>query len=225
MLKKGIENPQTTAQKDSEKFRIDESELPADFDSLKSLEILFIPFVIFLVALSVFRYFSEPEVNSSQRSPSSISEIEAISVPTALKTVIQISNGDFDKSTTVGARKDLENGITPAFMEKSSAVILQKVKNGEMKFYSFTVLESIDDNGDEVQIFIDGLAYTPVVLSRTETKISVPIEFGKSKLITIKAVRDAGDGISFGAKVLKSEFLLDNIQNGESDSIYLGFSK
>lgn len=193
--------------------------------SKQNLRILFLPFVIFLSALILFRFFSERSLPEAHRSPSSIPEVEAITVPTALKTVLKISGTDFDRSTTTRVQKELTAGVIPQFLQKCSPVILEKLKNGEMRFYTFRVLDSIDDDGDQVEVLIDGQVYADVVLSRSETPLLIPIEYGKSKILTIKAVRDSGNGISFGAKLLQSEFLLDNLKLGETDSIYFGFTK
>lgn len=190
----------------------------------KRLKILFLPFFILLLAVGLFRFFSPPEVRND-RAPSSIGEVEPLSVPTALKTILKISGADYDKLTTSRIRRTLESGVVPQMLEKSSPSIVEKIKKGEMKFYSFKVLDSIDDDGDEVEISIDGEPFSTFVLSQAEVRLSIPIEFGKSKLLTIKAVRDAGDGITFGAKLINAEFLLDNILVGESDTVYLGFIK
>lgn len=189
----------------------------------KNLKILFLPFFVVLLALGLFRYLSPPEAQNS-RTPSSLGEIEPISVPTALKTILKISGADYDKQTTSRIKSSLESGVVPQMLEKSSSKLVEKIKNGEMKFYSFKVLDSIDDDGDIVEIFIDGESFSTFVLSKSESKLSVPIEFGKSKLITVKAVRDAGDGITFGAKLINAEFMLDNLLVGESDTVYLGFT-
>lgn len=190
----------------------------------QNLKILFLPFFVFLIAVGVYRLFavSEPKAN---RTPSSISEIEPISVPVTLKTMLKISASDYDRQTTARIRQSLENGVIPQLLEKSSPVIQQKIRNGEMKFYSFKVMESIDDDGDEIEISIDGMPYSSFTLSQSEVRISIPIEFGKSKLLSIKATRDAGDGITFGAKLINAEFMLDNILIGGSDRVYLGFIK
>ncbi len=190
----------------------------------ENLKILFLPFFVMLLALGLFRIFSAPEP-PNDRAPSSIGEMEPITVPTALKTILKISDADYDKLTTARIKRTLESGVVPQMLEKSSRAIIEKIKNGEMRFYSFKVLDSIDDAGDEVEILIDGEAYSTFVLSQSEVRLSIPIEFGKSKLISIKAVRDAGDGITFGAKLINAEFLLDNILVGESNSVYLGFTK
>lgn len=190
----------------------------------KRLKILFLPFFIMLLALGLFRYFSPPE-EKNERTPSSIGDVESISVPAALKTILKISGADYDKLTTARIKRTLESGVEPQMLEKSSRSIVEKIKKGEMKFYSFKILDSIDDAGDEVEISIDGEPFSTFVLSQAEVRLSIPIEFGKSKLLTIKVVRDAGDGITFGAKLMNAEFLLDNILVGESGTVYLGYAK
>lgn len=190
----------------------------------KRLKILFLPFFVLLLGLGAYRLFWPPEVQNA-RAPSSIGEIEPISVPTALKTILKISGADYDRPTTARIRRTLESGVLPQILEKSSSTIVEKLKKGEMKFYSFKVLDSIDDDGDEVEISIDGEPFSRFILSPAEVRLSIPIEFGKSKIISIKAIRDSGDGITFGAKLMDAEFLLDNILVGESDTVYLGFSK
>ncbi len=190
----------------------------------KRLKILFLPFFVVLLALGLYRFFFPPEPQID-RAPSSIGEIEPISVPAVMKTLLKISGADYDRLTTARIRKTLESGVVPLMLERSSRAIVEKIKNGEMRFYSFKVLNSIDDDGDEVEISIDGEPFSTFVLSQSDVRLSIPIEFGKSKLLSIKAIRDAGDGITFGAKLINAEFLLDNILVGESDTVYLSFTK
>lgn len=190
----------------------------------RKLKNLFLPFFVILLGLGLFRIFSAPEPRN-ERAPSSIGEVEPISAPATLKTILKISGADHDKLTTTRIRRTLESGVVPQMLEKSSRAIVEKIRNGEMRFYSFKVLDSIDDDGDEVEISIDGEPYSSFVLSQSQVSLSIPIEFGKTKLISVKAVRDAGDGITFGAKLISAEFLLDNILVGESDTVYLGFTK
>lgn len=190
----------------------------------KRLKILFLPFFVVLLALGLFKFFFPPEPQFD-RAPSAIGEIEPISVPAVLKTLLKISGADYDRLTTTRIRKTLESGVVPLMLERSSRAIVEKIKKGEMRFYSFKVLNSIDDDGDEVEISIDGEPFSTFVLTQSDVRLSIPIEFGKSKLLSIKAIRDAGDGITFGAKLINAEFLLDNILVGESDTVYLSFTK
>lgn len=190
----------------------------------KRLKILFLPFFVVLFALAGFRYFFPPVVQNT-REPSSIGQFEPISVPTALKTILKISGSDYDRLTTARIKKTLESGVLPQMLEKSSSNIIDKIKKDKMKFYSFKIPGSIINDGDEVEISIDGETYSRFFLSQAEVRLSIPIEFGKSKILNIKAIRDAGDGITFGAKLHNAEFLLDNLLAGESDTVYLGFSK
>lgn len=195
---------------------------PQDFRT--NMKILFLPFLVLLTGVGIYRFFTV-SVPKGDRAPSSISEIETITVPAAMKTVLKISGSDCDKLTTARIRQILESGTIPQLLEKSSPMIVEKIRNGEMKFYSFQVLESFEDDGDEIEILIDGMPYSTFTLGQSAPRLSIPIEFGKSKLLTIKVTRDAGDGITFGAKLINAEFLLDNVQVGGSDSVYLGFIK
>lgn len=224
MLKIKKNGLQSGSQRPSEDFTNKLADHQINDNSI-NFKFLFLPFLVFLFALGVFKYFSEATDANSNRVPASISEVEPISVPTALKTILKLTSSDFDKFTTAKVKKDLEAGSLPQFLQKSSPVIIEKLKSGEMKFYSFRVFDSIDDDGDEVEILVDGQTYAYFVLSQTEMKLSIPIEFGESKVLTFKAIRDSGDGISFGAKIQNSDFLLDNIQVGESDTVYLGYNK
>ncbi len=197
------------------------SQSPPDDDL--NFKILFLPILVILMAIGLFKLFSGTPLTISGRGPASIPEIEPITVPVVLKTILKVTAADFDKSATARIRRDLLSGVLPSLLEKSSPVIIEKIKNGEMKFYSLKVSENFDDNGDEVEILVDGQSFASLVLSSSEKTITIPIEFGKTKMITVKALRDNGDGITFGAHLINSSFLLNNIQVGESDSVYLGF--
>ena len=99
----------------------------------KKLKILFLPFFVMLLALGLFRIFSAPEPRND-RAPSSIGEIEPISVPTALKTILKISEADYDKLTTARIRRTLEGGVVPQMLEKSSRTIVEKIKKARCDF-------------------------------------------------------------------------------------------
>lgn len=187
----------------------------------KNLKILFTPFFIGLFALAAYRYNSDFTVETALRAPAAVS----VSVSAALKTVLQITGSDIDKMTTAKIQKEIVAGSLPESLKYSSPQIIEKLKNGNMKFYSFQLLDSGHGDDDTVEIFIDGQLLGSINISKKSSMLSVPIEFGKSKIITIKALRDSGKGVIFGAKLVNSDFILRNLQVGESETIYLGYEK
>lgn len=183
-------------------------------------KILLLPVLIVLVTLGFYRHSIDSDNTSEElRSPASVV------VPGALRTILKISTSDFDAATTAKVQKDLSDSITPQQLQHSSPQIIEKVKNGQMKFYLFKVFNSVSSSNDIIEISVDGLVYARVLLSNEEMTVSVPLEPEKSKIISVKAIQNGEAGITFGAKLVNSDILLKNIETNESEIIYIGFKK
>ena len=176
------------------------------------------PFFVSLIALGAYKFKTEEPVQIL-RNPNSMA------VTAALKTILKITESDFDYATTAKVKKDLETGIIPVSLQKSSPQLIENIKNGIMNLYSFRVLDSTNKDGGTVEISVDGQPLDIISMSHTGLTLLIPLEFGKSKIIKVKAIRDGGGGVSFGAQLMNSDFLLRNMKIGESETIYLGYGK
>ena len=183
-----------------------------------NLKVLFMPFFVSLIALGAYKFKTEEPVQIL-RNPNSMA------VTAALKTILKITESDFDYATTAKVKKDLETGIIPVSLQKSSPQLIENIKNGIMNLYSFRVLDSTNKDGGTVEISVDGQPLDIISMSHTGLTLLIPLEFGKSKIIKVKAIRDGGGGVSFGAQLMNSDFLLRNMKIGESETIYLGYGK
>ncbi|MBY0554935.1 hypothetical protein K2P97_10435 [bacterium] len=103
--------------------------------------------------------------------------------------------------------------------------IIEKIKSGDMEYYSFQIFDSAWEDGDVVEISIDGQPIGYVDMSNTGLTISVPLEPGKSHTMTVRGVRDGGGGITFGAQLMNSNIMLDWFAAGEIRNIDLRFTK
>lgn len=104
-------------------------------------------------------------------------------------------------------------------------LIVDKIMSGEMQYYSFQIFDSAWEDGDVVEISIDGQSIGYVDMSNTGLTISVPLEPGKSHVMTVRGVRDGGGGITFGAQLMNSNIMFDWFAPGDTRYIDLRFTK
>lgn len=101
--------------------------------------------------------------------------------------------------------------------------IVEKIKSGEMKYYSFQIFDSADEDGDIVEILVDGQSIGYIDMSNSGLTVSLPLEEGKSHTLTVRGIRDGYGGITFGAQLMTSKAVFDWFNPGDIRIIDLRF--
>ena len=158
-------------------------------------------------------------------SKSSVSQQRTTAAATVTPPFFMMSDSDADLVKTQKIQEQLMAGDIPKELEKSAPQIIEKVKVGEMKFYTFTLYDFAAEDHDMVQILVDGLPLGVADLNNAGLTIAIPLEAGKSKSITLKAVQDGGGGVTLAVRLMNSEVNLKPMQLGESQTIDVRFPK
>ncbi len=125
---------------------------------------------------------------------------------------------DEDLATTKAVKESLLKGEVPKILEQAAPEIKTKILSGEMSFYKFKVFDSVHEDGDIVEIFINGMPFGYIDMNNDGTTISLPLAAGQLQNVAVKGVRDGGGGITFGAQTSSGEIHLRVLDVGETDS-------
>lgn len=91
----------------------------------------------------------------------------------------------------------------------------EAIRRGRVEFYRLTLVDPCDEDGDVVEIAIDGKVLATVPLARQASRLSIPV-VGRGTSIALKGVKDGGGGITVAVQTSAGQFVLPPLQeNGE----------
>lgn len=111
--------------------------------------------------------------------------------------------------------------IAPAASAPQSVLTAQgqeAVRNDGYSIFSMRLIDDVAQDGDVVQISIDGVPMSYLSLSHAGATLEIPLKKGESHRITVTAVRDGNGGITLGLQTSAGTILSRNMAVGESDS-------
>tara|TARA_B100000927_G_scaffold278656_1_gene261536 strand:+ start:273 stop:929 length:657 start_codon:yes stop_codon:yes gene_type:complete len=102
-------------------------------------------------------------------------------------------------SLTKSIQNELAKGKVPEVIKNADPIIVQKIKSGEMSFYTLKVVDTIAQDGDIVKVFINGMPFSIITLTHIGADISIPLFTENTNTLQIQAIQDGGGGVTFGA--------------------------
>ena len=112
---------------------------------------------------------------------------------------LSLTKSDLNSKITDQVRQMLNKGEVPDILNGASPEIIEKVKNGQMSFYSIRMVDTLAQDGDVVKVSINGLPAGMITLSHAGAYISLPLFPGQLNSLQIQAIEDGGGGVTFGA--------------------------
>lgn len=94
----------------------------------------------------------------------------------------------------------------------------EAVRSDGYSIFSMRLIDDVAEDGDVVQISIDGVPMSYLSLSHGGATLEIPLKKGESHRITITAVRDGTGGVTLGLQTTAGTFLSRNMAVGESDT-------
>jgi hypothetical protein len=111
-----------------------------------------------------------------------------------------LSDRDLDKQKTAEARAAMKRGEIPPVLAKAPPELRNQVASEQRSLFTLNIIDTQDEDGDTVEILLDGISYGDVVLSHTGAALTIPLKPHSSARLGIVATRDGGGGgITFGA--------------------------
>lgn len=151
---------------------------------------------------------------------------------------IEVSVGDADLTTTHAVREsllkndlDMANAAlqsalgTAAVKDKQTSVVLNPnsrivtaIRDGSAQFFHLRLFDCCDEDGDVVDVSLDGHPYATVPLTHQGTVISLPLTPGTT-VITLRGVRDGGGSITVSFQTSQGDYFSQPLEVGEECQI------
>lgn len=97
------------------------------------------------------------------------------------------------------------------------------VKNDGWQVFQMRMIDNVDQDGDVVQISVDGVPVSFLSLTHAGATLEIPLKKGESHVITVTAVKDGVGGITFGMSTSVGDLVSRRMAVGESESWQVGF--
>jgi len=94
----------------------------------------------------------------------------------------------------------------------------QAVSSDGWSIFSMRLIDDVDQDGDVVQIFIDGVPVSYLALTHGGATLEIPLKKGQSHEIRVMAVRDGVGGVTLGLQTSAGTVVSRRMAVGESDS-------
>lgn len=97
------------------------------------------------------------------------------------------------------------------------------VQSDGYSIFSMRLIDNVDQDGDVVQILIDGVPMSFLSLTHAGATLEIPLKKGESHRITVMAVRDGVGGITLGLQTSAGTITSRRMAVGETDSWTIDF--
>jgi len=91
------------------------------------------------------------------------------------------------------------------------------IAGGNTVIYSLHVLDDVVEDGDVVEIFVNGVSYGQVALRSGGQDVLIPLPVGTTAKVHALAVQDGGGGVTFGVTTSQGEIRSTVMAVGQSD--------
>ena len=91
------------------------------------------------------------------------------------------------------------------------------IADGNQVIYSLHVLDDVVEDGDIVEIFVNGTSYGQVLLANGGQDVLVPLPVGATARVHVVALADGGGGVTFGVTTSQGEIRSTVMPEGGSD--------
>ncbi len=108
-----------------------------------------------------------------------------------------------------------ENGPALCALANSSPETAKEIESGERRLYRVTLLDFLDQDGDRVELTVDGVSYGNLDLSNAGSSFLIPLAPGRPVQMKLAATADGGGGVTVGFVSSVGEARTDVMQVGE----------
>jgi hypothetical protein len=100
---------------------------------------------------------------------------------------------------------------------RAPAETRQAIAQGRSVIYTLHVIDKVQEDGDVVEVFVNGNSQGRVLLSNSGEDLLVPLPAGSTAKVHVVALRDGGGGVTFGVTTSLGEIRSTVLAVGESD--------
>ena len=161
--------------------------------------------------------------NGNLSSPDTAPIIPAESQPTA--PAGDVSGGKAPPAASPPLPSAKSSGLSDArkeavrkLVERAPKEDLQRIVAGKQVIYKVRLIDSIDEDGDVVDLFVNNISYGTVPLMHVGAEVIITLPEGTQAEVKVVARADGEGGVTFGAQTSQGEVRTRVMEVGESDS-------
>ena len=164
-----------------------------------------------LILTGVVWYALQPPI-TDENHPNRENHVKYVS------TQVELSDMDLDYKLMDQFKK----GIIPPEYKNMPYYYKKRIDSGNVKFFSITVLDNLDEDGDVVKIKVNNMDLGDVLLTNAGSTISVPLSSSGNDTLSVIGVKDGVGGITVTFRTSKGDFYSKVMQPGEVFNIKCG---
>ena len=181
----------------------------------------------------VIQYLSSIELNDADRDDTTSQEVIAAlqsNDPAKVINVIEkaqnVAIADAPAVATIQPEAvTVPETILPTVTTKLSEGLKQELLQGDASFYHVYLYDSCDEDGDIVELIVDGVPFAVVPITHRGSTLSVPVSSTRSTAIQIRGIRDGTGGITVACRTSTGEYFMQVLREGEIQAISIVPSK
>ncbi len=103
------------------------------------------------------------------------------------------------------------------------SALRQAIADGSMSLFTFRFFDWADQDGDIVDLLVDGVPVGRVTISHAGAELTIPLKPGHTHRLEVVGIHDGGGGITFGAQSSVGEMRTRSMTPGETEVWTIGF--
>lgn len=161
--------------------------------------------------------------------------VEAGSGTARVMTAIEVASADADSATTNAVRQAMRGGDAELARERILAAqqlpaaadepltvaeippesqLANDIERGRARFYQMQVFDCCDEDGDVVEILVNGQPLIMIPITHEGATISIPLLEGANS-VSLRGVRDGGGGITVSFRTSEGHYFARKMVVGE----------
>lgn len=168
-----------------------------------------------LLAGGAFKFMFAPP-SAPPSTPAGVVDVKS-------EKIFPVAPADLDRAKTQAAVSQLKAGKIPPELERAPQSVRDAVRDGRMSLFTVRLMDFVAEDGDIVDVYVDGQPVGQLQLSNTGNVLSIPLTPGKQHSFGVTAVHDGGGGVTFGAQSSAGEMTTRIMGVGESETWTITF--
>ena len=96
----------------------------------------------------------------------------------------------------------------------TSPDLAAELKEGRKQLFGIELFDSCDEDGDIVEVLVNGNLFATVPIMHVGTKLSIPLSPGKNT-IAVRGARDGGGGVTLSFRTSRGDFFARHMRVGQ----------
>ena len=96
----------------------------------------------------------------------------------------------------------------------ADSALATALQNGRSELYNIELFDCCDEDGDIVEVIVNGASFATVPITHGGTMLSIPLERG-SNTVTIRGVKDGGGGVTVSFRTSRGDYFARYMDVGE----------